>query len=56
MNYCGSCKKNHEIEFDPPYCAKCFNNYDSGCMNEIKGDPVCFNCTPAAWFPEEARA
>ena len=52
MAYCGSCKLEHEIEEDPSYCSRCSNNYDSGCMNEIAGSPVCFPCTPADYFPE----
>lgn len=43
--YCDSCKNIHTTEIDPAYCSKCFNNFDSGCMNEINGEPVCFNCS-----------
>ena len=43
--YCGSCKNTHAVEPDPCYCVKCEENFDSGCMNEIDGEPVCFNCS-----------
>lgn len=41
---CGSCKQDHTVEDDQTYCSRCLVNYDSGCMNEIDGEPVCFNC------------
>lgn len=48
---CGSCLLDHEIEEDPSYCVKCKKNIDSGCMNEINGEPVCFPCSPPGWRP-----
>lgn len=45
MELCGSCELTHEVEDDPTYCVKCNKNFDSGCMNEIKGEPVCFPCS-----------
>lgn len=48
---CGSCGSAHPVETEPSYCSRCHNNYDSGCMNEIAGSPVCFQCTPKDWRP-----
>jgi hypothetical protein len=42
---CKSCSKTHEVEADPCYCVRCFENFDSGCMNEIDNEPVCFICS-----------
>lgn len=42
--YCKSCGNTHEVEPDPCYCVKCEENFDSGCMNEVNGEPVCFQC------------
>lgn len=42
---CGSCLEVHEVEDNPTYCVVCSSNYDSGCMNEIDGEPICFGCS-----------
>jgi hypothetical protein len=42
--FCKSCLNTHAVEEDACYCVKCFENFDSGCMNEINGEPVCFQC------------
>lgn len=43
-DFCKSCGNTHEVEPDPCYCVKCEENFDSGCMNEVNGEPVCFQC------------
>ena len=45
MIECGSCLEVHAVEDNLTYCVVCSNNYDSGCMNEIEGEPVCFGCS-----------
>jgi formylmethanofuran dehydrogenase subunit E len=42
--FCNSCLNTHAVEDDATYCVKCFENFDSGCMNEVNGEPVCFQC------------
>ena len=41
---CGSCDGVHEVEDNATYCVVCEMNYDSGCMTEVEGEPVCFKC------------
>lgn len=41
---CGSCGLAHPVEEDTTYCVKCLEHFDSGCMNEVNGSPVCFQC------------
>ncbi len=55
MVECGSCLGVHEVEDDPCYCVVCSNNYDSGCMNEINGEPVCFGCSEKKGYKRDTN-
>jgi hypothetical protein len=50
--FCKSCLNTHAVEEDACYCVRCSENFDSGCMNEINGEPVCFQCDPT-FIPKE---